>query len=734
MSRRKQIVTFSALALVGAMLLVLVLTVSLTQTDFGQSQVRRYVQSWVAGKVHGKFYVGKISGGLFNGVTIDSVEIRDDNDSLFLATGRIRVRYDARDVFDKRILLSHLDVTRPMVHIFELPSGELNFHRIFPRGRKKPHAGRAFGDYIVIDSADIRNGRVVLGLRWHPSDTLRGHKRDSVITRALGSLTRNDPGNDWPSEIRRTPTGFVHVYRFSGLDASISHARIAEPDSVGQLFRVSRMKVRAADPPLDVSNVRGDVRHVGDSVLLDIAHFDLPASTGSGKGKVFWGGGQPTRYAIHIIGDSVRLNDIAWVYPTLPTAGGGRLDLDIINLGHPRIMDYRVTRMDVRTTRSRLLGAMTFETGGPMFAIRDVAVEMAPLNWDLLRTLNGKAYPQDWQGAFTGNVLASGGLLRRFKVEQSRFTFADAHVPGAITRASARGELDIFEPRNTKFHGVDLDIETLDLRTLQYVNPLFPRLHGTVSGVARLDSLWLDVRFSNADITHHDGSLPPSRVTGSGRMTFGDVLTTYDLDLQAAPISMTALQHSYPDIPLRGDFAGPVQAKGVVNDLAVKTTLTGAGGTLSYEGTWDAELPDYGAHGRGTVANANIRTLIQNPKAPRTNLTGTYAVDFVGDSIVVGTGALETSLAGTIEKINVRSSRARVRVASGIATIDTLAVRSDEARASASGTVAMTPSDSGKLGFVVAVDSLSDGWRERVLNASPAASISPISPVSHEEL
>jgi translocation and assembly module TamB len=131
-SRRKQIVTLSALALVSVMLLVMLLAVSLTQTEYGKGQVRRYVQSWVNGKVRGKFYVGKITGGLFNGVTIDSIEIRDENDSLFLATGRIRVRYDARDIFDRRIVLSHLDVTRPVVHVFELPTGEWNYHRIFP--------------------------------------------------------------------------------------------------------------------------------------------------------------------------------------------------------------------------------------------------------------------------------------------------------------------------------------------------------------------------------------------------------------------------------------------------------------------------------------------------------------------------------------------------------------------------------------------------------------------------
>src|SRR5688500_20129474 len=105
MSRRKVIVAWSAIALFSIILLIGGGLFSVTQTDFGQDQVRKYVQSWINGKVRGTFYVGRITGGLFSGVTIDSLEIRDEKDSLFLRTGPVKVRYDVRDIFDRRILL-----------------------------------------------------------------------------------------------------------------------------------------------------------------------------------------------------------------------------------------------------------------------------------------------------------------------------------------------------------------------------------------------------------------------------------------------------------------------------------------------------------------------------------------------------------------------------------------------------------------------------------------------------
>jgi len=690
------------------MVIVFLIALSLTQTEYGQGQVRRYVQSWISGKVKGKIYIGRISGGLFSGVTIDSVDIRDSEDSLFISAGRVQVHYDMRDIFDRRILLSHLLAEHPIVHLRQHESGLWNWRSIFPEGRSGPKNGRGFGDFIVMDSADVRDGQVVLTLPWHPADTLRGYKRDSVITHALGSLTRDIPGNDWPTEIRRTREGFAHTWRFTGIQASLSYARIAVPDTAGRFFRIARATLRSSDPPLDVRTLTGNAKILGDSVWLDIPHFTLPGSAGKARGKVFWGGPDPTRYAIHIIGDSVSLNDVAWVYPTLPRTGGGRMELDINNVRHPRIMDYAITRMDVRSTRSRLRGDMTYAVGGPVLAVKDVSIEAAPLNFDLLRALNGKKFPYDWQGDITGTVRGVGGPLNRFRVDESRFTFADAHVPGAITRGSARGELDILYPAFTTFRGLDVNIETLDLRTLQYLNPQFLELRGTVSGTTRLDSSWLDVRFSNADIVHHDGDLPTSRFTGAGRVTYGTDYMHYDMALEAAPVSMTTLARSYPSIQLRGNYSGPMTVKGTAPALDVVTTLTGAGGTIAYTGTVDANLPTYGAHGSGTVAALNFRDLTENPKAPRTNLNGPYTVDFVGDSIITGTGTLKTALAGTIEKIDIASSDATVRVDKGIAFIDTLLVRSASAHASASGSVAMTDAGTGKLGFVVSVDSLSD--------------------------
>src|SRR3954468_4286196 len=117
MTRRLRIVIASAIVLVALLVIVVLSFVGVTHTGFGQERVRRMVGTMLEGRVKGKVYVGHMSGGFFNGVTIDSVEIRDDQDSVFFASGPIRVEYDPRDLFDRRILLSYAEASHPVVHL-----------------------------------------------------------------------------------------------------------------------------------------------------------------------------------------------------------------------------------------------------------------------------------------------------------------------------------------------------------------------------------------------------------------------------------------------------------------------------------------------------------------------------------------------------------------------------------------------------------------------------------------
>ncbi len=698
MSRRLRVAIASALVLLTLGLIIVVAFASLTHTRFGQDRVRALVESMVKGKVKGKLYIGRIGGGFFSGATIDSLEIRDDEDSLFVATGPITVRYDARDLFDRRMLFSHVVVEHPVVVVRQHENGEWNWRRIFPASVQKAQRNeRGFGDFIVIDSADVHNGDFRLTLPWHPAAWLTARARDSVIA---ADLSKPDPS------IRRTREGFARSWRWTNAQGKLGYVRLADPDSIGRYAVIRSASFAMPDPPFKFRNIAGNATHLGDSLWVTASHWDLPGSTGTARGKVVWGSNLPIRYQMHVRGDSVSLKDVAWVYPTLPTTGGGRMDVDITTPKDFRTLDYTLTNMDVRSTRSRLTGQMTFATGGPILIVKGVDLNAQPVNFDLLRTLNGKPFPYDWQGNISGTIEASGGPLTHFKVERSSLTFADAHVPGAITKATGHGELDIVLPAFTSFHGFNVGLESLDLRTLQYLNPLFPRLKGTVSGVATLDSSWLDVRFRDALLVHHDGNLPQSRTRGGGRVTWGKLLT-YDLKLNAEPLSFTALAHSYPGIPLRGDYSGPLQVAGMSPNLRVTTALSGPGGLLAFDGAVDADAPLYAARGKVKTSNADLRALFSNGEMPVTRLNATGVMDVRGSDARNLAGTIAVDLARSkIGGLSLDSSLARITLGSGRVKIDTLSIRAASLVASAAGTVSISDSERGELKLQVRGDSL----------------------------
>ncbi|HJU90539.1 MAG TPA: translocation/assembly module TamB domain-containing protein [Gemmatimonadaceae bacterium] len=703
MTRRRLVALVSASVILLITLVMVIAFLTVTQTDWGRERfVRRLVQSQLTSRMKGRgsIYIGRLDGSLLTGIVVDSFAIRDEEDSLFVSTGRISVGYDPRDLFDRRLLLSRLEIEHPYVNLRRHSDGVWNFKRIFPPGQPKPRTPeRRFGDYIVLDSVDLRNGTIVLTEPWRPDTFLTATQKDSAINAALNSQTR---------EIKETAEGLKKTSRWTELDLIASFVRIADPDTAGQFVDIAKLDVAESDPPFVFSNLRGPVSIVRDTVRLDVKHFDLPASTGRARGLVTWKGPGPTRYDVHVWGDSVTLNDINWVYPTLPREGGGSMELHIKNdERNPRVLNYAITKMDMRAASSRLLGDMTFGVGGSILVIKDVALTADPVDFDLIRALNGEDFPVDWQGTITGTIRGPGGPLNRWAVTESRFVFRDKHVPGAVSRGRARGGLDIRDPGNTVFRGFDLEFEVFDLRTPRFLFPDFPRLNGTVAGRARLDSVWTDVRFENADLTHTDGAGPQTRATGRGRLTLEEPSMRFDVDLVMQPLAFTTMARSYPALPFRGSFEGPLVVSGTLDDMQMTTTLTGPAGMMSVDGRFDMSEPGYAMIGSGRFADLDVRSVIERPSLPYTRLTGVFGGDVRGDSLANLAGTLDLSLERSLlDSVRIYPSAARLAFGGGKVIVDSLFLESSLATLLGKGAFGLARGVTDSLRYTIKVDSL----------------------------
>lgn len=653
-------------------MLALLLT---TRTDWGREKIRAFAEARLAGAIQGKVHIGRISGSLFTDLVVDSFALREKNDSLFISTGPVSVRFDLRDLLDRRILVREVTIEHPVVHLTRDSTDNWNFRKLFPSrpssGQRSPT--RNFGDYIVVNNAQLRDTRFVLSLPWEPDDSLRGAKRDSAITYAL---SRED------KDIRRAGSGYQQVRTWSDGDLRVPYAVISHFDSAGRFFELADLNLVESDPPLQVSNARGTVRLLGDSLWAEIAHFELPGSRGSASGKVWWGSDLPTRYDLTVRGDSVSLADVNWVYPTLPTTGGGSLGLRIVNDERDLdVLDYVLDDMDVRTTKSRLRGSMTFGIGGAIMSVKNVDVRGTPMDWELIERLTGEPLPYPFKGPIAMTVRAPGGPVNRFRVTEAQFTFDDANVPGKRAVGRARGELDFLEPAFTKFRGFDVEIDRFDLETMQFLNPTFPKLNGWISGRATLDSVWTDVRLRNADITHHYDQLTPSRFTGGGRVTIGEQALVYDLALEALPLSLATIAQAWPEMELeqRGDFFGPVRIQGATNDLAIVAEVRGAPGTIAFDGRVDLDsIGGTGYAGTLRFTNLDLRTLYDTTSMPVTALTGSAELNITGDSLPLYEGtiaiALQRSMIDSTRLYD--DTRARLRFHDGVLSIDTMMVSS----------------------------------------------------------
>jgi translocation and assembly module TamB len=706
MSRRRLVVIASASVMLLLGLAVAGVFVGLTRTTRGRAYIQQNINALLRARLagHGRLYIGRITGNLLTEITLDSVALYDEEDSVIVATGRFHATYDPRNLLDKRLIFDQVEVQHPRVNLRKRADRRWNYEHVFAKGPKSStpslpvRTQRGYGDNIVLHAVSLRHGLLTVTDLWSPPDTLRGAKLDSAIAASLADPTH---------EIRRTREGVKKTLRWSNLDIVSPYVRLSHPDTAGRLIVADTLNADWFDPPFQFRNVHGPVRILGDTVTFDLSHFDLAASTGHGTGRIWWPPG-PLRFDMHISGDSVSLSDVAWVYKTLPREGRGTMQLAIHNNARdPHIMEYALTRLDVRSTKSRLTGTMTFGVGSPVLIVKDVALEANPVDFDLFRVLNGGPFPVDWQGTLTGSLRGRGGPVNRFVLDASDLTFRDAHVPGAVTRMKAAGMMDILSPGRTVFRGLDVELGRLDLRTIQYLFASFPRLHGTADGVATLDSIWDDVRFRNASITLRDGPATPSHFTGSGRVTEGREFTAFDVSLLADPISFTTFARTYPGLPFRGEFTGPLRIQGTTPSMDIDATLAGPAGTMHVDGHFDLFAPMYAADATGDVRALDPRLLFDRPDYVPALLTGSFDADLRGDSLPNLDGSLALSVEhSTVNGIDLLPSAAGLRFGSGKLSIDSMRVTSTSGELTANGSLGLVPEVSDSLRYRLTVDSL----------------------------
>ena len=151
MGRRRLVALVSALVMLAIFAGVMASFVLATQSDRGRDLIRRLAQAQLSRSIEGTFHLGTLSGSFLTDLRVDSLEIRDPGDSVFLASGPIRLTYDPRDLIDGQIVVRTVEVERPVAIMRRAFDGTWTKDLIWPKTNRVrvPGSRTGFGTLIV---------------------------------------------------------------------------------------------------------------------------------------------------------------------------------------------------------------------------------------------------------------------------------------------------------------------------------------------------------------------------------------------------------------------------------------------------------------------------------------------------------------------------------------------------------------------------------------------------------
>ncbi len=611
----------------------------------------------------------RITGTAIGGhLVFDSVALRDKAGVLVADAARIEFDGDLGGIFGRRIEIRRVVLVRPRVHIEQGRDSIWNVQRIFPP-KKGPAAPSRWN--VTIDSAEVRDGRLeVLAL-------------DSLVTLPLKER------------------------RFEAMQLRAASIRVMHPDSIGGHGKLLALRTVISSPPLDLREAMGIVRWGRDTIGLDLSSLRLPGTHAVAKGTVVLNKGAPPRLDIVAHADTLDLKDVAWTSTLIPKSGGsGRATLTVRSEADPHITAYGISELDVRATKSRLTGGFTVLVGRDP-AVRGMALNLAPLDLDLVREIFGDSVPKRvWQGSLSGPVRGSGGPLSALRFDEMRLAFTDRRVPGAGGHVVIDGTIDA-KSKPAWLKGFAVNITDLDVRTLGAVAKAADSLSGTLSGRLVLDGPTTNVTFHDLLLHHADGDGMRSRVTGSGRIA-SDVSTTWmEADLSLDTIAVRTLTRGKVSVPLREPLSGTLAVRTVRDTMGLDLHLKADSGTVRFLGYSLLDSTRSEIRGEATLNRIDPRAFVAQKNIPFVRLDGraTVAVDMApADTDAHVTIRLDTTSVIGVERVRFGEIRAGLD-RSGL-HVDTAEVRSATMHLQARGRLARTGSTTDTLTFAMEVDSL----------------------------
>ncbi|MFL5502829.1 MAG: translocation/assembly module TamB domain-containing protein [Gemmatimonadaceae bacterium] len=686
-NRRWWLRLLAAVVLVVFLLLGVALLV--TNTDWGRERIRRYAEDVLRKNSHGLVHIGKVTGNLLRGFTLHDLVITDSARAPFVKVGEFWSRYSLSTLFGKKIDFYEVKLVRAEIVLDRPPGGKWNYERIFPRDTVTKAGPRktGWGKWIRFRDVTVIASDLTVRSPWEPDPNLTAAERNDAVRRALGPEER--------LKVIQVKNGYQKEMGFHQINGIFPLVRLEDPAFKTHLMDVAALKMVAAPfrPPVaDVRGLTGKFEFTSDSVWWKGARAAFPATKVAGDGRYTLSNND---LHLRLHADPIDPRDIRWAWIRLPESGSGKLDFGLDWIGDKSI--YITRNMDVTLERSHVAGKLEAIVTDTL-EYRDANLRFSNLDTRLLtRLFPGMTFPRR---LFLAGRAAFDGGQHSLRID------GDVTVDDPISGRSRLAGVGIMGLADGIFTARDLRTRMMPLQTglAKAVAPKF-FLNGTLSGNATLNGSTAAIMTAVGDVTHVDrGAVSHA----TGRLAIRATgLTWLDFNARMHPLSLVTLGRFMPSVGLRGSASGPLHVRGTVNNLAINTQMTIAGGGFAdVRGTMDLASQATGYNLEFNTRDLNTHAIIA--RAPTTSINAVGSARGRGfDPATMQAQLVASVSASSIDTVAVNRANVNVAVANGLARVDTLAVELPQGLVEAKGTFGLTTARSGNLSYHVAIDSLS---------------------------
>ena len=684
---RRRLARLLFVTVLGSVAVVLGVVTSMILTPPGRDLLARTVSRVLDRVVLGHVEVGSISGSFLYDLVLEDLVIRDTSGVLLADLPRVRVGYQLPNLIAGQVVLSSVQLERPVIQLIKHRNGRMNLEEVLRLGQGAPG-----GKSPLVDFYNVRfnGGSLRIALPWNPNRSLRTQAaKDSAL-----QAERARPGR----LIEESPEGLRRVILLSDLTTRLSRLRIATPDRKPFTIDLDSLATRINDPAVTLRDAAGRVVLRGDSAVFSLSRGALPDTRFSGGGAVTWPR-DTILYDFQVISPRVNLEDLRWVSPDFPSMTGSGV-LSARSLSGTRT-EYDIRELQLRSGSQQVRGelvALTDRRQGLGF--RDMRLQLRDLDLDAVR-----AYLDTlpFFGTLTGSVSGSG-FLDALDVRID-WAFADARVPGnPVSTIAGEGGVGARGDEGLVFTGFEVRSSDVDLRTVRLIAPAVI-LEGRLAANGTLEGPLRNITFQGT-ARHRDGDRPASVAVGLVHLDTRFDTLGLATDVALEPLSFDGIRRAFPSLKTRGEVRGRFQSAGTLSRLEVNTELSGAIGNLQADGFATLLPPRWGAEGLLLrFSRLDLGALTGRDFA--STLAGQLRVSGSIDTLRAPEGELELALTRSrLREWTIDSVFARGRSRDSIIRVDTAYAEWQGASAAGAGSLGWAAPHTGRMEFTLVADSL----------------------------